>query len=1436
MSTFNHNDKFFVTSGGNIGVGVEAPNQDFHIKRDGSAPVIHLERINNNAGYLLLNGSINPSIAFDDGQNFRIATVSNSSFDNFSAKFTVKNNGNIGIGADDPSYKLQVQGSGYFNETLYVNGDTEINAKLLITDEHVVHKSSSPEFYFHTSGNHYNWMIAAQENVDGGLEFGHSSATATSLDTTASNYTRTLTLKSDSTSEFGGNVTINGGAGNTLLLKKGSGTPAVTFAGTAADPQASALIEGIAGGGLKIYTGASSGTISNPGWVSKMTMIQNGTTTFANSIIGENDNTTYGIIRSAKNIVSNSIYNLISMHSTRSIDDYGGLNKNYIQMNLVTPGASTTGGGSSHCYGNFSLKLATNCSNTNMNEVLNIEAGGTATFLNNVDATNFRSKANSSYSFTPNTTSKWQLNTPSGYLRLGPGNTSYAHIETDRDQFYFNKKLVVNSGEIQSYDENLVLRRVHANATITLGEDSNATNDGWIIMGLGEKKGLVMLNGSQYLTNYLHSVRTDAASPTHTAYYQWYTIKNPAGYSAQGLASSFKVKIYTAGKHANGSCYAEYLVRCHNANHQATSGLGNTEVFQLFKTGRGDGYGGSTQDLNWYVRNNLSGWNNGEIIFRVGRANREPIDTIKIEPIGADTSTDYMPTLVSHGGGTGANDGRPTTDIQEVTMQYAGLQRTGTADARLIIDADGAANGTAHEIARFVNTSGSGHSSYFYIGSTSGTDWRVGKNILGTTGKANFEIATHSGTTKALEINSSTLLSTFSGKIATTSTGTATIAAIQLRPQVDGEGLGISAPATDQMNFITADNTRMVIKSDGKVGIGTDSPGTGLEVASGAPMLRLRYNANYYTNYSTNSIDATGTNQTFTIQQNGANTLVFDASKNATFTGMVNVKTDVVKISTDGTYGGSYGTVAFGGISNGSNRVFGHTGTADGLFLASATGRGVFIRVNGAGSDTHSFGSNGYVGMGIVNTNNQRLTLAEADANGSHLKMNNSRSGGGYWVNGVGDSGSSSSIVPAGGIFWYNGATRMVIDSSGNVGIGTASPTGYKVVVHNSSEDLLKLHNTTDGLDSLISFTNPGGTLGRIQGIDNGGLGFDTGNNAGGINTNAMYIKNNAYVGIGNTDPQRPLSVKSNSDSPIMVESTDDTTGIIFKDNNSSNALYYRGNGNYFYTTSKFGIGTTSPDSKLEVITTGTNSVVELDNSTANYTITQYNAQGVTKGFSGFNTSFMVFGGESGVDTRFTAGGQYGLTIRNSDRNVGIGTTDPQSKLHVSGANTVGRFVSSTSYVDLIFTNSGGTGGFLNFVNNTAFNLYVGGGSGSDLKMSVTNGGLLTVTGDVVAFGSPSDASLKENVKPIDNALDKVTKLKGVTFDWKQSDSILDIKEDIGFIAQDVRGVLPELVRKNKDGKLSLRDKGIIPVLVEAIKELKAEIEELKCKCDGCTK
>ena len=115
----------------------------------------------------------------------------------------------------------------------------------------------------------------------------------------------------------------------------------------------------------------------------------------------------------------------------------------------------------------------------------------------------------------------------------------------------------------------------------------------------------------------------------------------------------------------------------------------------------------------------------------------------------------------------------------------------------------------------------------------------------------------------------------------------------------------------------------------------------------------------------------------------------------------------------------------------------------------------------------------------------------------------------------------------------------------------------------------------------------------------------------------------------------------------------------------------------------------------------------------------------------------------------------------------------------------------------------------------------------------LNSSGTFTVSGDIIAYGSPSDISLKENIKPIENALDKVEKLQGVTFDWKEKqEDILNIKEDIGFIAQDVQKVLPELVRENENGKLSLRHQGVIPVLLEAIKELSDRIKVLE---DGST-
>ena len=86
-------------------------------------------------------------------------------------------------------------------------------------------------------------------------------------------------------------------------------------------------------------------------------------------------------------------------------------------------------------------------------------------FSQAIRATNFVDRENTSYSLTPNSTAtgQWQVNTPSGYCTIGPANSSYSHFSTDRGRFYFNKELVVNSGTISSYDEDLRLRRTESN-------------------------------------------------------------------------------------------------------------------------------------------------------------------------------------------------------------------------------------------------------------------------------------------------------------------------------------------------------------------------------------------------------------------------------------------------------------------------------------------------------------------------------------------------------------------------------------------------------------------------------------------------------------------------------------------------------------------------------------------------------------------------------------------------------------------------------------------------------------------------------------------------------------------------------------------------------------------------------------------------------------
>lgn len=115
--------------------------------------------------------------------------------------------------------------------------------------------------------------------------------------------------------------------------------------------------------------------------------------------------------------------------------------------------------------------------------------------------------------------------------------------------------------------------------------------------------------------------------------------------------------------------------------------------------------------------------------------------------------------------------------------------------------------------------------------------------------------------------------------------------------------------------------------------------------------------------------------------------------------------------------------------------------------------------------------------------------------------------------------------------------------------------------------------------------------------------------------------------------------------------------------------------------------------------------------------------------------------------------------------------------------------------------------------------------------------GAIYSRGNITAYyGSPSDERFKENVRNIENALEKVKAINGVTFDWKQD--FLDNekeksgfelrKHDLGVIAQEVEAVAPEVVDTRDDGFKFVKYEKLAGLLVEAIKELDTKLEDIK--------
>ena len=107
--------------------------------------------------------------------------------------------------------------------------------------------------------------------------------------------------------------------------------------------------------------------------------------------------------------------------------------------------------------------------------------------------------------------------------------------------------------------------------------------------------------------------------------------------------------------------------------------------------------------------------------------------------------------------------------------------------------------------------------------------------------------------------------------------------------------------------------------------------------------------------------------------------------------------------------------------------------------------------------------------------------------------------------------------------------------------------------------------------------------------------------------------------------------------------------------------------------------------------------------------------------------------------------------------------------------------------------------------------------------------GTIKASSDIVAYAS-SDIELKNNIKPIENPLEKINQISGNSFVWNEEKQNIYKGKDYGVIAQEIEEILPELVQTRQDGYKAVKYDKLVSLLIEGIKHLSNEVNELKGK------
>ena len=372
-----------------------------------------------------------------------------------------------------------------------------------------------------------------------------------------------------------------------------------------------------------------------------------------------------------------------------------------------------------------------------------------------------------------------------------------------------------------------------------------------------------------------------------------------------------------------------------------------------------------------------------------------------------------------------------------------------------------------------------------------------------------------------------------------------------------------------------------------------------------------------------------------------------------------------------------------------------------------------------------------------------------------------------------------------------------------------------------AEQDISMMSVYSSSTSTAISIGGSAGTLNAAMDIRF----YTASNTTTTTGTQRMVVRSSGNVGIGTNEPTSKLHVSGGTSIQTTL-----TIGADGTNNDKSSKLFFN-EGEAGTTDSKdFGFSLAYDGSAIAYPGLAGNEfgIIRHNNSANGDVVMKMTRTSNNTTFTGILTSL-----GSNITNTSTATLNLRRNITGTSQVVSeinmLNTAAPgtDDRLALIRTSTEGGATTTRGGLMTFFTRTGGSGAF----NSTTYNNIGNWSFPSKVGINETNpfyqldvDGTIRATGDVIAY---SDARVKENVVTIDNALDKVTRLRGVTYTRKD---IENKETKMGVIAQEVLEVVPEVVHKDDDGMYAVAYGNMNGLLIEAIKELKAEIEELKSR------